>query len=227
MIRLLLVFLVCCHALLAAEEESSGKKTLLRFTSFGLEAGGGEYVIAAGESQSAPFAVPDNGFSEPVAVPGAGAVLGFGKPGGEPFKSLATIKLPEEGKRFLVIVFPGNAADTLRTLVVRADDPAFRPGQVMIINLAKQVLAADLGGEKLRFEPGSQTIFRPRRKDDLANYQVRFYQDKEGRAKLFAANLWPYFDNKRAFVFLHADPATGSPTYRSIDEFTDWLRDGS
>ena len=227
MTRLLLVLLFCCPALIAAREESSGKKTLLRFASFGLEAGGGEYVIVAGESQSPPFNVPDNGFSEPVAIPGAGAVLGFGKPGGTPFKSLATIKLPETGKRFLVIVFPGNAADTVRTLVVRADDPAFRPGQVMIFNLAQEALAADLGGEKLRFEPGSQTIFRPRRKDDLANYQVRFFHAKEGRTKLFAANLWPYFDNKRAFVFLHTDPASGSPTYRSIDEFTDWLGDGS
>ena len=53
---------------------------------------------------------------------------------------------------------------------------------------------------------------------------MRFYQPKAGKPKLFAANLWPYFDKKRAFVFLHIDPGSGSPTYRSIDEFTDWLR---
>ena len=219
--RLALILVTCLAALTVARAESN-KDILLRFTSFGLKDGGGEYVVASGESLTPQFTIPDNGFSTPVPAPGEGTVLALGKPGGTPFRSLATITLPENGKRFLVLVFPGKG-DALKVVLIRADDPGFRPGHVMIMNLATVTLAADLGGEKFRFAPASQTIFRPRRKDDLANYQVRFYQVREGKPKLFAANLWPYFDKKRAFVFLYADPASASPTYRSIDEFTDWL----
>lgn len=209
-------------ALVAAQDETSDKKVLMRFTSFGLADAGGEFVLAAGEGLTPPFAIPDNGFSAPMPPPESGPAFALGKADETPFRSLATITLPDAGKRFLVIVFPGKG-DALRTLVVRADDPAFRPGHVMILNFADQPIAADLGGEKHRFDPGSRTIFRPRRKDDLANYQVRFYHAKNGKPKLFAANLWPHFDKKRAFVFLHSDPGTGSPSYRAIDEFTDWL----
>lgn len=222
--RLLLVVAACFPALIAAQENSSKKDILLRLTSFGLKPGGGEFVLAAGEAQTPPFIIPDNGFSEPVPAPAGAAVLALANPGPAPLKNLATIKLPDAGKRFLILVFPGKAADSLATIVVRADDPAFRPGQVMILNLAQETLAAELGSEKFRFDPGSQTIFRPKRNDDLANYQVRFFHAKAGKPKLFAANLWPHFDNKRAFVFLHTDAGTGSPTYRSIDEFTDWIQ---
>ncbi len=222
--RMLSMILACLTFQAAAQDESPTKETLLRFTAFGFANDGREFVLAAGEKRTEPFAIPDNGFSAPVPVPAGDAALELGTAtaGDSPFRGLAAIKLPDDGRRFLVILLPGRG-DGLRPVMVRADDPAFRPGQIMILNLAMETLAADLGGEKFKFAPGSRTIFRPQRKDDLANYQVRFYQSKNGKAKLFAANLWPHFDKKRAFVFLHTDPASGSPSYRSIDEFTDWL----
>jgi hypothetical protein len=222
MTRLFAACIACLTGFAAAQEETSPKDTLIRFTSFGLADSGAEYLLASGETKTAPFAIPDNGFSAPVISPAASKTLALGSAKETPFRSLATVKLPDTGKRFLVILLP-DKDQTLRAIVVRADDPAFRPGQIMILNLAQEILAADLGGEKLSFAPGSQTIFRPQRKNNLANYQVRFYQAKEGKPKLFAASLWPYFDAKRAFVFLHIDRASGSPTFRSIDEFTDWL----
>jgi hypothetical protein len=223
MIRLLAACIACLASLAAAQEDSSPKDTLIRFTSFGLAAdGGSEYLLVSGETKTAPFVIPDNGFSDPVATPNPVKTLALGSAKEAPFRSLATVKLPETGKRFLVILLP-DKNQTLRAIVVRADDPAFRPGQIMIMNLAPEILAADLGGEKLTFRPGSRTIFRPQRKNDLANYQVRFYQAKDGKPKVFAASLWPYFDSKRAFVFLYMDRAAGPPAYRSIDEFTDWL----
>ena len=48
---------------------------------------------------------------------------------------------------------------TLRAIVVRADDPEFHPGQIMIMNFATETLAADPGGEKLTLPPGYRTIF--------------------------------------------------------------------
>ena len=156
--RLALIFAACLAGLATARAASS-KEILLRFTSFGLKDAGGEYVVSAGEAQTAPFAIPDNGFSAPVSAPAAEAGVPFalGKSGGTPFRSLATIILPENGKRFLVLVFPGKG-DALKAVVVRADDPAFRPGHVMILNLSAETLAADLGDEKFRFAPASQTI---------------------------------------------------------------------
>lgn len=222
MTRLFAACIACLTTFAAAQEKSSSKDTLIRFTSFGLADGGSEYVLASGETKTAPFVIPDNGFSNPVASPAPGNSFALGNAKDTPFHSLATIKLPDTGKRFLVILLPDKER-TLRAIVVRADDPAFRPGQIMIMNLAPETLAADLGGEKLTFQPGSHIIFRPQRKNDLSNYQVRFYQAKEDKPKVFAATLWPYFDAKRAFVFLYMDQAAGSPAYRAIDEFTDWL----
>ena len=182
--------IACLTTFAAAQEKSSSKQTLIRFTSFGLADGGSEYVLASGETRTAPFEIPDNGFSAPVAAPAPVNTLTLGDAKDTPFRSLANIKLPDTGKRFLVILLP-DKNQTLRAIVVRADDPAFRPGQIMILNLAPETLAADLGGEKLTFTPGSRTIFRPLRKNDLANYQVRFYLAKDGRPKVFAASLWP------------------------------------
>lgn len=211
-----------------------GGEILLRFTIFGLEKPAEEYVLSSGEAVGSPFAIPNNGFSEPQAAPGGGRTLALGIPvapkdaatGKEQpgFLPVSAVKLPDSGKRFLVVVLP-IAGKKLRTVAVRADDPAFRPGDVMIFNLARETFAADLGGRRLRFKPASQTIFRPRRTDDLANYQVQFFSGSDGTIRRFAASLWPYFDDKRAFVFLHHDPRTGRPTYRSVDEFTEWMED--
>lgn len=220
--RLFVACFTCLAAFAAAEEKPSPKDTLIRFTSFGLPDVSSEYVLASGETKTAPFVIPNNGFSTPVVTPASATLVALGNAKDEPFRSLATIKLPDTGKRFLVILLP-DKDQTLRSIVVRADDPAFRPGQIMIMNFASETLAADLGDQKLTFAPGSRTIFHPQRTDNLSNYQVRFFYLKDGKPKRFAATLWPHFDDKRAFVFLFKDPTTGTPTFRSIDEFTDWL----
>ncbi len=221
--KLFLFLLAGFPLVLTAQTEPSGKDTLLRFTSFGLADNDGEYLLAVGEKRTLPFTIPNNGFSPPVIAPSGEPPLAIGKMKDTVFQSLADIKLPSTGKHFLVILFPGEK-NGVRAHVIRADDPAFRDGNIMIFNLSNLQLAGDLGGEKIRFAPSSQTIFSPKRKDDLANYQVRFYHAMQGEPKLFAASLWPYFEEKRAFVFLYADSTSGSPTYRSIDEFTSWIK---
>ncbi|MBK1831087.1 hypothetical protein JIN77_10145 [Verrucomicrobiaceae bacterium R5-34] len=224
---ILAIFLAIQVSVVAQEKvsetsETSQKGVLLRFTSFGLKERGGEYVLATGETRTEPFALPDNCFSKPVAAPAKASEFALGRNTADEFRALASIKLPETGKRFLVLVFPARGG-LLQTIIVRADDPAFKPSQIMLINLAQETFAGELGDKKLRFEPGSQTIFRPQRKGELANYQVRFFMNKNGKSKIFAASLWPYFENKRAFVFLYKDRVTGSAGYRSIDEFTGWV----
>ncbi len=223
MIRLFAACLACLAPFAAAQEKPSSKDTLIRFTSFGLPDDSGEYVLASGETKSDPFAIPSNGFSLPVTSPAGSKTFTLGNAKDASFSSLATVKLPDTGERFLVILLP-EKDQTLRAIVVRADDPEFRPGQIMIMNLAPETFTADLGDQKLTFAPDSRTIFHPQRTDNLSNYQVRFFYIKDDKPKRFAASLWPYFDDKRTFVFLYMDKATGSPTLRSIDEFTDWLK---
>jgi len=221
-IRFSAVCFACLTTFAVAQQKPSPKDTLIRFTSFGSVDTGNEYVLASGKSKTAPFVIPGHGFSTPVATPASATLLALGNAKDDPFRSLATIKLPDTGKRFLVILLPAKD-QTFHPILVRADNPAFRPGQIMIMNLASETFAADLGGQKLTFAPGSQTIFHPQRIDNLSNYQVRFFYLKEGKPKRFAASLWPYFDAKRAFVVLYRDSVSGAPTFRSIDEFTDWL----
>ncbi|MGJ8656587.1 MAG: hypothetical protein ACSHX6_09045 [Akkermansiaceae bacterium] len=222
--KIILILLFFFQVPSMAQEKKSSNDIQLRFTSFGVKDIGGKYILAAKEKRTQLFAIPNNGFSTPITAPAKGREIALGSLDAETFKNLATIKLPEVGKRFLVLVLPAKEG-ALKAVVVRADDPTFRPSQIMIMNLANETFAAQLGEKKLSFLPGSRTIFRPQRKGELANYQVRFFKLKDGKPKLFAASLWPYFENKRAFVFLYKNPATGSPTYRSIDEFTGWLKE--
>ena len=223
MTRVIIACLAALSSLSLAQEKPSSKDTLIRFSSFRSADTASEYILVSGTTKTDPFVIPDNGFSAPVATPNSATLIALGRAKDEPFRSLATIKLPDTGKRFLVILSP-DKSQTLLPIVVRADDPAFRPGQIMIMNFATETLAAELGEKKLTFAPGSRTIFNPQRIDHLSNYQVRFFYLKDGKPKRFAASLWPYFDEKRAFVFLYTDPVTGAPTLRSIDEFTDWLK---
>ena len=216
---------------LAAQEttKEESKGSLIRFTAFGLPARNTPYVLSAGGEPGEAFGIPGNGFTLPIPLPTGDGGTFLGVPveakeaGNEPgFKPLVKLPLPNSGRRFIGILLP-DAGKKLRCIIINADDPGFRPGNVMILNLAPETIAAELGDEKLLFRSGSRTIFKPTRKDDLANYQVAFYHSKDGKAKRFAASLWPYFDKKRAFVFLFIDPENGRPTYRSIDEFTEWL----
>lgn len=201
---------------------AQAREVLLRFTSFGVEQPLNGVVLAAGDERTDSFNIPDNGFSLPIAPPTADCGFVLGIADGDGVRRLADVRLPEDGRRFLVLMLPaGNGS--VRPMVIRADDPGFRAGHVMILNLAPQPLAADLGGQRLEFAPGSRTVFRPRREGNLANYQVRFYHMQDGAPSVFAATLWPYFEGKRAYVFLHMDPRRGAPTFRAIDEFTDWL----
>ncbi len=224
--KLFLFLLAGFPLVLAAQTEPSGKDTLLRFTSFGLADTGGEYLLAAGEKRTSLFTIPNNGFSVPVSAPKGDGPLMVGKENGDAFQGLASVNIPETGDRFLVLLFP-EEKDTMRAVVIRADDPTFLPGHIMFFNQAKEPITADLGGVNLSLSSDSQTIFRPTQNDDQSNYQVRFYHDKEGKPKLFAASLWPYFDEKRVFVLFYTDATSGNATYRSIDEFTSWIKPSS
>lgn len=227
--RLLGFLLFLIPAMLPAQDAADAKKNsakdlLIRFTAFGVPGLDKELALRAEESIGEPFLIPGNGFSDPQPSPGKSRGLQLGIPAVDeetPFKPLLAINLPAQGNRFLVILFPTQKG--IRSTVIRADDPDFRRGDIMIFNLSAQPLAADLGGTRLRFAPGSETAFRPRKDGDTPNYQVSFYFEKDNKPKLFAANMWPHFDHKRAFVFLYVDPATSRPTYRSLDEFTEWL----
>jgi hypothetical protein len=198
-------------------------------TSFGLKDSDTDFVLASGEWRSEPFQIPDNGFSQPIAMSGerAGLALGVEQPSKDSseevkFRPLAGLKLPTSGKRFLVIVLP-QKGEQLRAIVIDADSSEFRPGHVMIFNFTRETLAGNLGGEKLLFRPGSQTIFQPGQQKEMANYQIQLFSSKNGEKKRFAASLWPYLEKERAFVFLYKNPRNGRLSYRSVDEFTQWI----
>ena len=104
--RLFVACLACLSAFAAAQEKPSSKDTLIRFASFGLADSDGEYILVSGTTKTAPFVIPNNGFSTPVATPASANLVALGNAKAEPFRSLSTINLPDAGKRFLVILLP-------------------------------------------------------------------------------------------------------------------------
>ena len=210
------------------QEKPKASEVWLRFATFGLEQNKIEAVIASGEKISDPFDIRGNGFSKVVALPSAERAVTLGKPvkvDGEKLSlhPVTKFRLPEAGKRFLVILIPKSSQD-LEAVVIRGDGEGFRPGEVQLINLSNEEFGAELGGTKFKIAKNGRKIFKPIQTDKkIPNYQVRLFSIEQGKPRKFAATLWPYLERKRAYVFLYRDPKSKKPRYRSVDEFTGWM----
>ena len=186
-------------------------------------------VVMVGEKGPAgePFAVPLNHLTDPMPAPartfslraapdeGADAAGAAGAGGAE----VARVGLPEEGRKFIVLLLP-DAQRRFRPVVLRADDQRFRPGDVYFHNLSTASIIGKIGARQFDLEPGKGRIETPRPDGDRPFIDVAFGQRLEGnQAKILSTTRWPIDDRVRGYVFFFVDPVTKRLTYRAVDEF--------
>ena len=206
---LLLLLVPVCHA-----QQTGGGKLMVRFLAERAPKDLGEVVLATEKSKSAGFGLPVNHLSEPVEAP----ARAFSVRTGEKDVALASVKLPEDGKSFIVLLVP-NPKGGYKPVVIAANDPAFKPGDVYFYNHADRPVLGYVGSAKFVLPPSSGKSLRPAGAKPEGYYDVGFgVREKEGDRAL-STTRWPVDPQLRSYVFFFVNPTTKRLDFRAVDEF--------
>ena len=215
MVRSFLFLLACCLPLSAQDKAAENPE--IRFAAERLPKGLGEVVMVAGETQSDAFRLPKNNLSVAQKAPGRQFVI---VPTGSQTK-LATVKLPEAGMDFVVLLVVGDETSPFRPVVIPAKDASFKPGDVYMVNASKtKTVLGQVGTTKFVIAPAKGQVVRPAG----AEGEGRFYnvllgvREATGN-KVFSTSRWPVDERMRSYVFFYDDPKRKSVDFRAIDEF--------
>lgn len=132
--------------------------------------------------------------------------------------SLASVKLPEEGKSFLVILLP-SPKGTYTPAVIPFDNPSFRTGDVYFFNNTNRPVLGLLGKSKLELAPGKSAVVTPTGFGDAKFYHAMLGVREADGDKVIKSMKWPSSKTMRNYVFFYFDPVRKRITYRAVDEF--------
>ena len=131
--------------------------------------------------------------------------------------SLADVRLPEEGKAFIVMLIP--AAKGYQAVVMAANDPKFKPGDVYFYNHANKPVLGYVGTSKFTLAPGKGKSLRPAGAHKEGFYDVGFgVKEKEGN-RAISTTRWPVEERIRSYVFFFVNPTSKRLDFRAVDEF--------
>ena len=185
-----------------------------RFLAESLPADAGEMVMFTGETVSEPFVPPTRHLSGEIKPPARAFELRTAKDR----RLLGKITLPEEGDRFIILLLP-EANGEIRGLVLRSDEPGFRPGDNYLINRTGLGIIGQIGATRFRIKPGTGGVIRPSGPADEGFYQVGFGVEEAEGARALSMTRWPVDSKVRSYVFFFNNPRTGRIDYRAVDEF--------
>jgi len=141
----------------------------------------------------------------------------FGITKDQVFVPMGKIKLPDVGRKFILVFVPTK--DSYRVFPVRADDPDFKGNDALLFNFTPYRIHARLGASKNAIDPGKSGKLRPAYEADATFYRALFgYQVGKDEIIPFNNTRWPVNGNLKALVFVSMDPKTNTPAYRSVVE---------
>ena len=210
MMRLLTIFTLACSSLLHAQEPGASDLKV-RFLAERAPAGLGDVVVATEKTKSAAFPLPTNFVSPPVVAP----ARAFELRATAKDVVLAKVALPDAGKSFIVLLLPSPKGG-YQPVVVRADDPAFKAGDVYFYNHADKPVLGFVGTAKFVLEPGKGQTLRPAGARPEKFYDVGFgVREKEGDRAL-SNTRWPVDNKQRSYIFFFNNAATKRVDYLSL-----------
>ncbi len=174
----------------------------------------GKVVLVNAETRSEPFDLPMNNLSKPQAPP---ARL-FSVWSLEKDVSLATVKLPEEGNAFVVLLIP-TAEGLYSPIVMPFDNPNFRSGDIYFHNNTNKPVLGVLGKTKFSLLPGNSTIITPRGFGNKKYYHAMLGVQDGEKTQVIRSMKWPSSKTMRNYIFFYIDPKNNRITYRGVDEF--------
>lgn len=190
-------------------------KVEVRFLAERLPRDLGPVVLAAEEARSDPFNLPMNNLSAPQIPP----TRLFSVWSDKAAKSLSTVKLPEEGNSFIVLLIPTGEKESYTAVVMPYRNPKFKPGDIFFFNLADKSVLGYVGTAKFILETGKSRVVTPEGAREAKFYDVGLGVREEEGDKLLAMTRWPEAQNMRYYVFFFTDPKTNLVTFRGVDEF--------
>ena len=138
----------------------------------------------------------------------------------DPAASLAaSVKLPPDIKRAIVVVLPAPAGEkpAYRMLVIDDSEKAFPNGESLVLSLVGVETAIQAGEHKLPVRPGKITKVPPVRKVNEFNMaQTNFYYQRGESWVAFTERQLQFLDACRRLFIVHATPGALSPTVTTI-----------
>jgi len=210
--------LIACVALLTTMASTNAApkkdKVEVRFLAERVTRNLGKVVLLNEELRSDPFDLPMNNLSAPQKPPArVFSVWAVDKKA-----SIATVKLPEEGKSFVVILFP-SAKGTYNPVVMPFDNPNFKGGDIYFFNSANKSVLGLLGKTKMSLAPGKSTVLTPSGFGDKKFYYAILGVREADGNRVIKSMKWPASKTMRNYVFFYVDPKKKRITYRAVDEF--------
>lgn len=175
----------------------------------------GMISLAAQEARSEPFDLPVNNLSAPQKPP----ARVFSVWSVDRNVSLATVTLPEEGDSFIALLITSPKGYV--PVVMRYDDPKFRPGDIYFHNLADKTVLGFVGTAKFVLPAGRGTILTPKGARGEKFYDVGLGVREKDGDRVLATTRWPEDNLARFYVFFYVDPDTRRIAYRGVDEFVE------
>jgi hypothetical protein len=177
----------------------------------------GQVVLANLEARSDPFNLPMNNLSPPQKPPArVFSVWSVGKNA-----SMANVKLPEEGKSFIVLLLMSPDGGGYKPIVMAAGNTAFKGGDVYFHNNANKTVLGILGKTSFSLAPGEGKILTPSGFGDEKYYHVMLGVREAGENKVIKSMKWPSSKTMRNYVFFYVDARKSRVTFRAVDEFVE------
>lgn len=176
----------------------------------------GKVTLIVGEGESEPFDLPLNNLSAPQRP----HARSFGVRTVDGKFTLSTIELPAEGNSFVVLLISGKDGG-FSPVVIRDDDPTFRPGDIYFHNLTEKTVLGTVGTAAFLIAPVSGAFLTPKEAQSEGIYQVQMSVREPDGDRTLAAVRWPEDKQSRRYVFFFVDPQTQRIAYRGVDEYVE------
>ena len=211
------LFLLIVQSVRGAED-APAKGISIRLFAAALAKDQGAVCILAGDARGAAFELPTQNLSDSQITPSRNfLIISASAAVDPPPAALASIRLPEQGADFRIILVP--AADgSYKPVVIRGDDPKFSHGDFFFINLSTHAMLGVLGTTRIDLKPGSQEIIRPSGAKSDSFFEVKFAHYEQQKLLPLTDSCWPIVKDNRSYIIFYNGKG-GRPAYRAVDEF--------
>jgi hypothetical protein len=206
----------CLGLVLSLSSAWAEKKPQLevRFLAESIPADLGQVSLAFEDQRTSPFDLPMNNLSTPQIPPARTFQLWLP----DKNRAISTITLPQEGVSFVVLLLISPKGG-YSPVVMRSDNPEFKPGDIYFINNADKTVLGYVGTSKFTLAPAKSTIVRPQGARAEKFYDVGLGVREEEGDRVLTTTRWPEDKMARFYVFFYVNPATKRVAYRAVDEF--------
>jgi len=207
---------------LSAAALGQGGAVTVKLLSFPRIAEPEKVELIIGEKKTIEVEIPSNRFSDPYKVPKCASwTLGKTDPAAENgFKVYGTGRSLGAPHQLLLLLRKGpNNEDGFRVIPFNTTKAGFGGRQFLIINMARQDVAGQVGKQRFIIKPGKHTVISPKADQGKDLCHAMLMIPKEEEWKTFFSSNWPLRDDARGFIMIYNIPGSTRVKLHSIRDF--------